>query len=453
MIDHTIFRNYDIRGEYAKELNEDAVYQISRSFVDFSGAKRIVVGYDARVSSPSLKEAVFNGLVDGGAEVVDVGLCATDVVYFATWHNRCDAGIMITASHMPGKYNGMKFLRINKDGFLAPVGRGLGMEELEEMTGSIDVSIKKEGGKIVTYDIWPEYVTFIHGFGDIENMKPLKVVMDAANGTGGVVAKKVFSNLPIEIIPLYFEPDGTFPNHEANPFLEKNRRDIVAKVKEVNADLGVAWDADCDRAYFIDEKGKFINGDLITALIAIYFLEKHSGANIVYDLRSSWAVKDWIAKLGGLGHKDKVGHSYIKKTMRETNSVFGGEVSGHYYFAANSYMDNGFIPVMIILDLLSKENKNFSEFVSSLGEYYLSGEINFKVENIPAKLTQIENKYSDAIISKLDGLSVDYPDWHFNVRPSANDPVMRLNLEAKSEVLLNEKFKEVSNLIGVAIDE
>lgn len=449
MLPHAIFKNYDVRGEYGSELNADTVYKIARAYARFSGAKRVVLGSDARVSSPELKEAATRGLVDSGIEVVDVGVVATDVVYFATWHGKYDGGIMITASHMPKQFNGMKFLRSNDQGMLAPIGRGLGMEEIEKIANELDENEDPviDGGSTAKQEVWNDYVDFVHSFVDVSQIGPLKVVMDAGNGMGGLVAEKLFKGMNLEIIPLFFEPDGTYPNHEPNPFIEENRRDIIAKVKEVGADLGIAWDADCDRVYFIDEKGKYIHGDLITALLSIYFLKKRPGAGIVYDLRSSWAVRDWIEKSGGVPHTEKVGHSYIKAKMRATDSVFGGEVSGHYYFADNAYMDNGFIPEMIIMEMLSKEKKPLSEIIKSLGEYHISGESNFTVDSVDEVLKKLEEKYKDGKINKMDGLTVEFEDWHFNVRPSANDPVLRLNLEAKSEELMEEKVGEITNII------
>jgi len=447
MASNTIFKNYDIRGEYGKELNPLIAYKIAKAYVIFSKAKRVVVGADTRLSSPDLKAAVISGLVESGVEVVDIGLVATDVVYFATWHGKYDGGIMITASHMPKQFNGMKFLRLNDEGMLEPIGRGLGMDEIEKIVNEMKDSGVEAGGSIDHYDIWGDYVKFVRDFVDISKIGPLKVVMDAGNGMGGLVAEKLFKGMDLEIIPMYFEPDGAYPNHEPNPFVEENRKEIVAKVKKVGADLGIAWDADCDRVYFIDEKGEYIHGDLITALLSIYFLKKKEGSGIVYDLRSSWAVHDWIKKMNGVPHTERVGHAYIKSAMRKTDSIFGGEVSGHYYFADNAYMDNGFIPEMILMEMISKEKKPLSEIIKSLGEYYIYGEVNFTVENIDKVLQRLEEKYKNGKINKIDGLAVEFEDWHFNVRPSANDPVLRLNLEAKSDFLMRQKFDEISEFI------
>jgi len=448
MISKNIFRNYDIRGEYGVDLTDEAAYKIAQAFVKFSGAKKIVVGHDCRLSSPALKEFVFKGLLESGVEITDIGESSTDGLYFAVRHYGFDGGIMITASHMPREFNGLKFVRLNEKGILSPIGKGVGMEELEDITRAEDFISAPEKGKVIQKNIWSDFVEFSRSFIDIKNFKPLKVVMDAGNGMGGMVAEKVFKGLNLEITKLFFEPDGNFPNHQANPLVEENRRDIMAEVKEAGADLGVAWDADCDRVYFIDEKGQFVNGDFVIALLAINFLEKNPGAGIVYDLRVSRVVPDWIEKMGGKGYVERVGHTYIKKRMGETGAIFGGEVSGHFYFADNAYMENGFIPALIIMEQMSKKNKKLSEIIAELGEYHLSGEINFTVEDVPAVLERIREKYQNADkISEQDGLSFEFADWHFNVRPSSNDPVLRLNLEADNKEKMREKLEELKEII------
>ncbi len=447
MLPKGLFRNYDIRGEYDAELTADAVYAIAQGYASFSGATRVVIARDARVSSPELKDAAVAGLTDSGVDVVDIGMGSTDLLYFATWHGQYEGGIMITASHMPGKYNGMKFLRLDDSGMLVPIGRGLGMEELEIAANNVGEKSEKKGS-ISEADIWDDFVTFVHSFVDSSQISGLSVVMDAGNGMGGVVAEKVFANMDIQMTKMFFEPDGTFPNHDPNPIIPENREDIIAKVKEVGADLGIAWDADCDRCYFIDENGEFVNGDFITTLLAIFFIKQHPGAGVVYDVRCTWAVRDWIEKLGGKAYVERVGHTFIKPRMRDTNSVFGGEMSAHYYFEKNKYMDNGFIPALIIMHMIVTSGKTLSELVSDLGDYYVSGEINFDVDDIQAKIKELEREYGQhGEVSKMDGLSVEMSDWHFNVRPSANDPVLRLNLEAKTKELLSEKLAELSEKI------
>ncbi len=443
-----IFRNYDIRGVYGEDINSEIAKKIAKAFVGFSNSKKVVVGYDCRLSSVELKEAVKSGLLSMGVEVMDIGLVSTDAFYFSVGHYNFDGGIMVTASHMPKEYNGLKFLRKNEEGMLAPVGMGYGMEELKGIYEKEGWDEAENPGEVVEKDVSSDFVSFVQGFVDLGSIKPLKVVMDAGNGMGGPVAEKLFANMNLDIIPMFFEPDGNFPNHAANPILPENRVDIIAKVKEEKADLGITWDADCDRVYFIDENGDFVDGDFITALLAVSFLEKNPGAGIVYDLRASLVVKDWVEKLGGKAHMERVGHTYMKKRMQETKAVFGGEVSGHYYFAESSFMDNGFIPPLMVLEMISKKNKSLSQLIKDLGDYHVSGEINYTVSSVEDVLKRIEEKYPDAEINRMDGLSFEFGDWRFNVRPSANDPVLRLNVEARTKEIVDEKVKETESIIN-----
>lgn len=456
MISSEIFRNYDIRGEFGKDLTLEAAYAVARAFVDFAHPKTVVVGADCRLSSPGLKSEVIRGLVESGVDVVDIGETSTDGLYFATRHYSFDGGIMITASHMPKQFNGLKFVRINELGMLSPIGKGVGMEELQTIAQSQNFTPALALGRVETKNIWQDFVEFSRSFVDTSKIKPLKVVMDAGNGMAGPIANQVFAGLNLDIVPMYFNPDGNFPNHQANPIEPENRVDWVSKAKEVKADLGIAWDADCDRVYFLDENGNFVNGDFIIALLAINFLEKNPGAGIVHDLRASTVVKNWVEKLGGHAYMERVGHTFIKKRMQETKAVFGGEVSGHYYFAANAYMENGFAPALMILEMLGKTGKKLSELIADLGDYYVSGEVNFKLpggaESVKKVLEKLEEKYNNAKqILKIDGISFEFDDWRFNTRPSANDPVIRLNLEAKNKELMEEKFAEVSNLISTGV--
>ncbi len=447
-INSSIFRNYDIRGESGTELTQEAAYKIARAYAKYTGAKKVVIGSDMRDSSPVLKKATIDGLVDSGVDVEDAGMISTDVIYYVLVQGNHDGGIMITASHMPKQFNGMKMLRLGrKCRKPKPIGKGLGMEQIEEFANNLEEPTA-EKGSYQEIDVWDGYTEFVHSFANVTSIKKLKVVMDAGNGMGGVVAEKVFKGIDLDTTEMFFEPDGNFPNHDANPIIPKNRVDIIAKVKEVGADLGIAWDADCDRCYFIDENGDFVNGDFITALLAVHFLKRKKGAGIVYDIRSSDAVKDWIEKMDGVAYPERVGHTYIKAKMRETDSVFGGEISGHYYFADNGFMDNGFIPALILLEIISKEGKSLSEIISDLGEYHVSGEINYQVDDVPGIYAKFEERFADAELDKMDGLSVIYPDWKFNVRPSANDPVLRLNLEATTKEKLKEKLKLIAEMIG-----
>lgn len=440
----SIFRNYDIRAEYGLDINAEIAEILGRTFAKYSNAKQVVIGGDTRISTPEIKEAVIKGLLESGVNIIDIGLTSTDGIYFATKHYNIKGGIMITASHMPPQFNGLKFVLD-----LKPIGKGSGMEELANIAMSSDFIKTNVHGQLTQLDIWEDYKNFIFSFiNDKTQIKPIKVVMDAGNGVGGFVAEKLYKDLPIQNIPLFFEPDGTFPNHEANPILPENRVDLVNKVLETKADLGIAWDADCDRVYFIDENGKYIDGDFITALLAKHFIEKHPGARIVYDIRASFVVKDTVEKLGGFAYSEKVGHTYIKLTMRNKDAIFGGEVSGHYYYKDNAYADNGFIAPLILLELISKTNQPISKIIKDLGEYYVSGEINSEVKNVEEVIAKIKQNYKNANkIDVLDGISIYFDDFHFNVRPSSNDPVIRLNLEANSQALMEQKRDEILNLI------
>jgi phosphomannomutase len=444
-VDESNFRHYDIRGEYPREIDETTAYHVGRAFVVLTKAKHVVVGGDIRTSTETLKSGLIQGILDQGADITDIGLTPTDGVYFAThFYPEMEGGIMITASHMPKEFNGFKFL----DKALKPIGKGSGMEELYKLASERNYPAVEQKGQSHVKDIWEDYKKFVLSFVDPQAIKPFKVVMDAGNGMGGFVAEKVYKDLPIEIIPLFFDPDGTFPNHDANPILPENRVDIINKVKEVGADLGVAWDADCDRVYFIDENGKYIDGDFVTVLVAQLVLEKKPGAGIIYDIRASDAVKDLVEKAGGRAYAERVGHSYIKSRMRKEDAEFGGEVSGHYYYKRNAYAENGFVAPLMILEKMSKSSQKISEMIAGFGDYYISGEINSTVNDTKEVLKRLAEKYADAEnIDYMDGITIRYSDWHFNVRPSNNDPVIRLNLEAHTQEMMEQKRDEVLAVI------
>jgi phosphomannomutase len=448
------FRSYDIRGEYGNDIDESTAYAVAIAFSQFTKSKKVIIGYDHRLSTPKLKQGLIQGFIDAGVDVIDIGQVSTDTTYFASWfyssHNNSDMGvegaIMITASHMPGKYNGMKF--ITKE--LKPIGKGSGMDELYELANNINefTPVKQSKlGKLSELVVIPEYKKWLYSFIDKNSIKEFSVIMDCGNGVAGPLVRELFSDLSLNTQELFFEPDASFPNHEANPIIPENRKDIEQMVKEQKADLGIAWDADADRCYFIDEKGQFIHGDFITALLAKTFLQKESNQTIVYDLRASNVVVDTVNSLGGKAVMQKVGHAHIKQKMRQENAVFGGEVSGHYYFKENHFMDNGFIPAFLMLQLLSQEQKTLSELILDLGEYFVSGEINSTVQDRKKIIQKVKETYSDAKIHMLDGVSLEYEDWRCNLRPSANDPVIRLNLEAKTKSLMEQKTKELLELI------
>ena len=439
-----VFKAYDIRGIVPQELNDELARKIGRTFVEYLQAKSIVIGRDMRDSSPSFARALCEGAIAGGANVTDIGMTTTDMVYFAVPHFELDGGAMVTASHNPKEYNGFKLVR---EGALALSGDA-GIKEIKEWILAGRHLADKPGGSRIEKNILPDYVAHVRSFIDTGVLKPFRVVMDAANGMAGAVAPAIFSDLPFRRTEMFFEPDGSFPNHEANPLLEENRRAIIERVLAEKADLGIAWDGDGDRCFFIDDQGQFVPGDFLTALLGEAFLLKEPGSTILYDVRASRAVPDTVERLGGRALMNRVGHAFIKKRMREENAVFGGEISGHFYFRENYFADNGMIPALLILELMSKKGKTLSELLAPLREtYFITGEINSQVEDVPAVLTRLESRYSDGKISKMDGLSVDYTDWHFNVRPSNTEPLLRLNLEAREEKEMERRREEVLALI------
>ncbi len=443
-INPSIFKAYDIRGLYPSEVNEDAARLIGRGFVSYLNARRIAVSRDMRLSSPSMAAAFIDGACDQGADVVDYGLMGTDMLYFAVARDGHDGGAQITASHNPKQYNGIKMVR--REAF--PLSGDAGIGDIRDMiaAGALPPPASKRG-TVSQMNVLDDYVTHVLSFIDPSLIKPFSVVLDAGNGIAGMVAPPLFKALPCRITTLCFEVDGTFPNHEANPLIEENRRDIVERVVKDKADIGIAWDGDADRCFFIDGDGEFIAGDFITALLAEAFLIKHPGAKVVYDVRASYAVKDTVAKYGGAALMNRVGHAFFKRRMREEGCIFGGEVTGHYYFRDNFYADNGFIPALLILELMSRKGQTLSELLAPLrAKYFISGEINTKVgdmRTVQEKIDGLAARYTDGHVYTMDGVSVEYPDWHFNVRPSNTEPLLRLNLEATTQELMERRRDEV----------
>jgi phosphomannomutase len=447
-INRSIFKAYDIRGLYPSEINEDAARLIGRGFVAYLGAKRIAVSRDMRLSSPSVAAAFIDGATAQGADVVDYGMMGTDMLYFAVARDRHDGGVQITASHNPKEYNGIKMVR--KEAF--PLSGDAGIGDIRDMIAAGQLPPPAAArGSVSTRDVIDDYVEKVLSFIDVSKVKPFNVVLDAGNGIAGMIAPRLFDRLPCRTTRLCFEVDGTFPNHEANPLIEENRRDIVAQVINDQADIGVAWDGDADRCFFIDGSGEFIAGDFITALLAEAFLLKHPGAKIVYDVRASYAVKDTAARYGGTALMNRVGHAFFKQRMREEGALFGGEVTGHYYFRDYYFADNGFIPALLILELMSIKGQTLRELLAPLREkYFISGEINTKLKDmslIPAKLDLLSATYTDGKVYTLDGVSAEYDDWHFNVRASNTEPMLRLNLEATTLELMEQKRDEVLTII------
>ncbi|HEY2906346.1 MAG TPA: phosphomannomutase/phosphoglucomutase [Vicinamibacterales bacterium] len=443
-----IFKAYDVRGLYPGEINEQTARAIGAAFVAYLKARRIAVGRDMRLSSPALASAFIDGATAQGADVVDYGMISTDMLYFAVARDKHEGGVQVTASHNPKEYNGMKMVR--REAF--PLSGEEGLAQIREMiaTGKTPAAHTPRG-QVATKNLLEPYVAHVLSFIDPAIIKPFNVVLDAGSGMGGLVAPKLFDRLPCKTTRLCFEIDGRFPNHEANPLIEENRRDIVEAVVREKADIGIAWDGDADRCFFIDGSGEFVSGDFVTALLAEAFLLKHPNATIIYDLRASHAVKDTVARLGGTALMNRVGHAFFKQRMRETNAIFGGEVTGHYYFRDNFFADNGFIPALLMLELMSKKGQSLHDLLKPLRErYFISGEINTKLASmdlVPAKLESIAANYSDAHQYKLDGISIEYPDWHFNVRASNTEPLLRLNLEATTPATMAQKRDEVVALI------
>ncbi len=448
MIPASIFKAYDIRGLYPSEITEKAAEQIGRAFVSYLNASRIAVSRDMRLSSPSIAAAFIAGARAQGAHVVDYGMCATDMLYFGVVRDGLDGGAQITASHNPGGYNGIKMVR--KEAF--PLSGDAGIGEIRDMVtaNAVPPPTRPEGG-LSQAALLDDYVARVMGFIDEASIKPFNVVLDAGSGMAGLVAPRLFDRLPCRTTRLCFDIDGRFPNHEANPLIEENRADIVARVIAERADIGIAWDGDADRCFFIDGGGEFIAGDFITALLAEAALIKSPGQKIIYDVRASHAVKDIVASYGGTALMNRVGHAFIKGRMREENALFGGEVTGHYYFRDFYYADNGFIPALLILELMSKKGKTLAELLAPLrAKYFISGEINTKVSDqsvVDARLIELAERYKDGHTYNLDGFSAEFPDWHFNVRGSNTEPLLRLNLEAKTQAMMQEKRDEVLEVI------
>ncbi len=447
-INPDIFKAYDVRGTYPDQVNEEAARAIGAAFVTYLKAKRIAVGRDMRLSSPSVAQAFIDGATSQGCDVVDYGMISTDMLYFAVAKDGHDGGVMVTASHNPKQYNGMKMVR--REAF--PLSGEEGISDIRDMitAGTIPAPAAVRGS-VSQANTLDAYVDHVMGFIDASLIKPFNVVLDAGSGMGGLVAPRLFEKLACKTTRLCFEIDGRFPNHEANPLIDENRIDITERVIAEQADIGIAWDGDADRCFFIDGSGEFISGDFITALLAEAFLLKVPGSTIIYDLRASYAVRDIVAAHGGTSLMNRVGHAFFKRRMRETNGIFGGEVTGHYYFRDNFFADNGFIPALLILELMSKKGKSLRELLEPLREkYFISGEINTKLasmDHVQPKFDQIASNYADAHHYTLDGISIEYPDWHFNVRASNTEPLLRLNLEATTPELMAQKRDEVLGLI------
>jgi phosphomannomutase len=435
-----IFKAYDVRGLYGEQIDGDVAYEVGRAFARVIGGGRIGLGRDMRLTAPELAVRYREGLMAEGADVVDAGQVGTEMLYWLVGSHDLDGGLMCTASHNPKAYTGAKL-----------VERRAVPLSIEELRGTIETGLGDApgGGTFEEVDIYETFQREALKFIDPRAVKPLKVIVDGGNGMAGPMVGPLLEQLGLDLVTTYWEPDGEFPDHEPNPLLEENRRFIVDKVRSENADLGIAWDGDADRCFFIDDTGRFVDGDFMTALLAESILEKQPGADILYDVRASRAVPDLVIRLGGTAHVNRVGHAFFKRRMRDEGGAFGGEVSGHYYFRDFYNADSGTIPALLILELLSNHEATLSELLEPLrSRYFISGEINSEVDDQQAKMDEIERRYSDGRISKLDGISIDYDDWHFNVRPSNTEPLLRLNLESLvSEQDMERRRDEVLDLI------
>ena len=435
MVDETIFKAYDVRGIYPDQMDEALAYRIGRGFAQVLGQLqdipvtdlRVGVGRDMRLTAPAMTEQYMRGLTDEGADVLDIGMVGTEMLYWTVGSRELDGGLMCTASHNPAAYTGAKLV---KRGALALSGDS-GIGELRQIVVAGEPGEPvAEPGRVEREDVADAFREAALGYVHTE-IKPLKVVLDGGNGMAGPMVGPLLDTFPLEQTRLYWEPDGEFPDHEPNPLLEENRRFVIDKVREAGADLGIAWDGDADRCFFIDDTGEFVAGDFLTALLAEALLRKEPGATVLYDVRASRAVVDVVDGHGGSALVNRVGHAFFKTRMRETGAAFGGEVSGHYYFRDFYCADSGSLPALLILELLSAEDRKLSELLEPLrSRYFISGEINSEVSDQQVKMDEIRSEYSDAEIGELDGVSVDYDDWHFNVRPSNTEPLLRLNLES-----------------------
>jgi phosphomannomutase len=446
VLDPEVFKAYDVRGIYPDQLDEAGAEAIGRAYVRQFEPRRMAVGRDMRVSSPGVQEALIRGATSAGAEVLDLGLVGTEMVYFAVGSLGLEGGVMVTASHNPKQYTGMKLVRRGA----LPVGSESGLLDVRDRALEHDESSQTwPVGSVEEHDIWPAYVERVLSFVDVGAIRPLKVVIDAANGMAGAMLPPVLERLPVETVRCFFEPDGSFPNHEPNPLLPENREFIFRKTLEEGADLGVAFDGDADRCFFVDDSGEFVPGDFVTALFAESVLDKEPGAKIIYDVRASRAVPETIERAGGVPLVERVGHAFIKARMRKDDATFAGEVSGHYYFRDFSQADSGVVPFLLMLELISKRGRPLSEILAPLrSRYFITGEINTPVADVALKLQELKEHYGrEGRVSHRDGISIDFDDWHFNVRPSNTEPLLRLNLEATSQERMEQKRDEVLDMI------
>ena len=440
------FKAYDIRGKVPENLNNDLAYKIGYYYAKYINAEKIIIGHDVRKSSEPISTSLTNGINDAGCDVADLGLCGTEMIYFGTPFLDADGGIMITASHNPPEYNGLKFVKRNS----VPVGYNSGLNEIEKMILEDQPIIpSQEKGHLSNIDLMNNFIENLNNFYDVKKINSLKVVVNAGNGCAGLALDELEKILPVEMIKIFNEPDSDFPNGVPNPLLPNCRSHTIDAVKKHKADLGVAWDGDYDRCFFFDENGNFIEGYYIVGLLAKSILKNNPSENIVHDPRLTWNTLEIVKEYGGTPVQSISGHAFIKEKMREVNAIYGGEMSAHHYFRDNAYSDSGMIPFLLILQLISEENKTLSELVGGMiKKYPCSGEINSTITNPKEKLEEIAQKYSGGKRDRSDGLSVEYENWRFNLRISNTEPIIRLNVESRGDVeLMNEKTEELLKVI------
>lgn len=446
-----IFKAYDIRGIYPSEINEQDMYKIAKAFCEFVKPSEVVIGCDVRLSSPSLKQAAIKAVTDQGIKVIDVGEISTDMLYFSVANYDYAGGFSITASHNPKEYNGAKFVReesrpISSDTGLFEI-RDIAMKDKSEVPA---LELTEDNFKLIEKkNIMDDYIAKVKTFADFSKVKKFKIIANPNFGVGGRAIDKLLEGMDIDVTKLNWESDGNFPKGRPDPLIPENRNEISKLVPENKADFGVAWDADADRCFFFTEKGEFIEGYFITALLGKIFLERKSGEKILHDPRLIWAIKDTAKENGGSNVVNKSGHPFIKDRMRKEDIVFGGEMSAHYYFRDYFYCDNGLIPFVMMLEFLSTQDKTLSQIMNEMfwNKYFVSGEINSEVSDVKSKIAQAKEKYSNGTIDEIDGVSIEFPDWRFNLRGSNTEPVIRLNVEAKSKALMENKRDELLKLI------
>ena len=442
-VDPSIFKAYDIRGVYPDPLNEEVAYAVGRAFVTLLACEEVVVGRDMRLSSPAIKEHLIRGLTEQGADVVDIGMVGTDQYYHAC-ATLGRPGLMVTASHNPPEYCGFKMVR-NMPYLLSGDS---GIQDLRHLVEEEGWGEPLRSGEVRTQDVSQGFIDKVLELVDPTQIKPLKVVADTGNGMVGPILQRVYDRLPVELIGIYLDPDGSLPNHGLAPMQPENRADLERRVIEEGADIGFAFDGDGDRFFIVDDRGHFVPGDFVTALMGCYMLERDPGGKVVYDVRCSWAVPDLIKQAGGTPLVERVGHSFLKPRIFEEGAVYAGELSGHYYFREFYGADSGIVPSLVMLEMLSKRGVKLSELLAPLeSKYFLSSEINSRVDDPLAKIEALAKRYGDGAIERIDGITISFDDWHFNVRPSNTEPLLRLNLEALSQGMMEQKRDEVLEFI------